>query len=148
MNFRIKWIPMLLSLLLGKGLDNGGIAVRADESGNVHITAAAAKTPLLADVAELSTLTVGGSKVAFGPCEVSGRAVSDAFGKGSSYVLEAESEEGIVRVVTITAYDRYPSTLVVRAAYENHGDIAAVNVRLSADYHRVPVTDAGRHAVP
>ena len=127
MNFRIKWIPMLLSLLLvvagcGKGLDNGGIAVRADESGNVHITAAAAKTPLLADVAELSTLTVGGSKVAFGPCEVSGRAVSDAFGKGSSYVLEAESEEGIVRVVTITAYDRYPSTLVVRAAYENDSD--------------------------
>ena len=117
-------------LLLGAGcakpLENGDISLAVDKTGQLHIASSAAAQPLIQDAATLSTLTADGAEVAFGPAEKSGRMCSDEFGKGRSVVLESSSESGLVREVSVTAYDRYPSTLVVRASYTNESgaDIA------------------------
>ena len=108
----------------GKGLESGDISLSVDKAGALQIASAAATTPLIQDIATLSTLTAGGAEVAFGPAEVSGRMVSDAFGKGRSVVLESVAESGLVRAVSVTAYDKYPSTLVVRASYTNEAEEA------------------------
>ena len=106
----------------GKGMESGDISLSVDKAGALQIASAAATTPLIQDIATLSTLTAGGAEVAFGPAEVSGRMVSDAFGKGRSVVLESVAESGLVRAVSVTAYDKYPSTLVVRASYTNEAE--------------------------
>ena len=122
-------LSLILGFLLavvgcGKGLESGDISLSMDKAGALQIASAAATTPLIQDIATLSTLTAGGAEVAFGPAEVSGRMVSDAFGKGSSVVLESVAESGLVRAVSVTAYDKYPSTLVVRASYTNEAEEA------------------------
>ena len=122
-------LSLILGFLLavagcGKGLESGDISLSMNKAGALQIASAAATTPLLQDIATLSTLTAGDAEVAFGPAEVSGRMVSDAFGKGSSVVLESVAESGLVRTVSVTAYDKYPSTLVVRASYTNEAEEA------------------------
>lgn len=122
-------LSLILGFLLavagcGKGLESGDISLSMNKAGALQIASAAATTPLIQDIATLSTLTAGGAEVAFGPAEVSGRMVSDAFGKGSSVVLESIAESGLVRAVSVTAYDKYPSTLVVRASYTNEAEEA------------------------
>ena len=37
-------------------------------------------------------------------------------------MLESNSERGLVREISVTAYDRYPSTFVVRVSYTNESD--------------------------
>ena len=122
-------LTLSLALLLatsacGRGLESGDLSLSVDKAGSLHLVSAAAKTPLIQDAATLSTLTSGGSEVAFGPSQVSGQMCSDAFGKGSSMVFESSSQKGLVREVSVTAYDNYPSTLVVRAVYTNDSDEA------------------------
>ena len=115
---------LLAAVACGSGLKSGDISLSVDKAGSLHMVSAAATTPLIQDAATLSTLTVGGSEVAFGPSEVKGRMRSDGFGKGSTMVLESSSETGLVRSVSVTAYDQYPSTLVVRAVYTNESEEA------------------------
>ena len=122
-------LSLILGFLLavagcGKGLESGDISLSVNKAGALQIASAAATSPLIQDIATLSTLTAGDAEVAFGPAEVSGRMVSDAFGKGSSVVLESVAESGLVRTVSVTAYDKYPSTLVVRASYTNEAEEA------------------------
>ena len=100
----------------------GDISLSVDKAGQLHIASAAASTPLVRDVETLSTLTADGAEVAFGPAEKSSRVLTDTFGKGNSLVLESDSERGLVREISVTAYDRYPSTFVVRASYTNESD--------------------------
>ena len=115
---------LLAAVACGRGLESGDLSLSVDKAGSLHLVSAAAKTPLIQDAATLSTLTSGGSEVAFGPSQVSGQMCSDAFGKGSSMVFESSSQKGLVREVSVTAYDNYPSTLVVRAVYTNDSDEA------------------------
>ena len=115
---------LLAAVACGRGLEGGDLSLSVDKAGSLHLVSAAAKTPLIQDAATLSTLTSGGSEVAFGPSQVSGQMCSDAFGKGSSMVFESSSQKGLVREVSVTAYDNYPSTLVVRAVYTNDSDEA------------------------
>ena len=115
---------LLAAVACGRGLEGGDLSLSVDKAGSLHLVTAAAKTPLIQDAATLSTLTSGGSEVAFGPSQVSGQMCSDAFGKGSSMVFESSSQKGLVREVSVTAYDNYPSTLVVRAVYTNDSDEA------------------------
>ena len=125
MKTRITWLAMLLAVLFltagcgGNALENGDITLSVDKDGQLQIGSPAAKSPLLGDLTQLASLTVGGEKIVFTSDVISGGMVSDAFGKGRRVVLEAKSAAGIEREVTVTAYDRYPSTLVVRAEYEN-----------------------------
>ena len=99
----------------GNALQNGDISLSADKDGNLQLTAAGAVTPLLQDVPELSGLRSGGGPVAFSPVSVTRQEVSDSFGEGHSLVMRSSSAEGLVRVVTVASYERFPSTLVVRA---------------------------------
>lgn len=115
---------LLAAVACDRGLESGDLSLSVDKAGSLHLVSAAAKTPLIQDAATLSTLTSGGSEVAFGPSQVSGQMCSDAFGKGSSMVFESSSQKGLVREVSVTAYDNYPSTLVVRAVYTNDSDEA------------------------
>lgn len=115
---------LLAAVACGRGLESGDLSLSVDKAGSLHLVSAAAKTPLIQDAATLSTLTSGGSEVAFGPSQVSGQMCSDAFGKGSSMVFESSSQKGLVQEVSVTAYDNYPSTLVVRAVYTNDSDEA------------------------
>ena len=125
MKTRITWLAMLLSVLSlaagcgGNALENGDITLSVDKTGLLQIGSTAAKSPLLGDLTQLASLTVGGEKIVFSEDVISSSMVSDAFGKGRRVVLEAKSAAGIEREVTVTAYDRYPSTLVVRAEFEN-----------------------------
>lgn len=115
---------LLAAVACGRGLESGDLSLSVDKAGSLHLVSAAAKTPLIQDATTLSTLTSGGSEVAFGPSQVSGQMCSDAFGKGSNMVFESSSQKGLVREVSVTAYDNYPSTLVVRAVYTNDSDEA------------------------
>ncbi len=127
MKTRIHLTVLTLSLALiaagcGHDFSCGDISLSVDKAGQLHIASAAASTPLVRDVETLSTLTADGAEVAFGPAEKSSRVLTDTFGKGNSLVLESDSERGLVREISVTAYDRYPSTFVVRASYTNESD--------------------------
>ena len=95
----------------------------------MHFATACAAQPLLEDVLTLSTLTANGAEVVFGPVEeVTGRTVSDAFGKGTTLVLESETKNKLEREVSLTAYENHPSTLIVRVIYTNESkEDVAVN---------------------
>jgi len=103
-------------------LDSGDVSLSLDKKDQLHITVPAATSPLLQDVPALATLTVAGQPVAFGDSHLSGKLVKDEFGKGFSMVLKGTSESGITRETSITAYDRFPSTLVVRTRFTNGSD--------------------------
>ena len=128
MRTRFNLLCVTLAALLaaagcgGPALESGDLTLSVGKDGQLRFVALRATSPLLEDAATLSTITVGGNPVVFGTSEVNGRMLSDAFGKGSSLVLESTSEIGIVREVSVTSYDRYPSTLVVRAVYTNDSD--------------------------
>ena len=125
------WVMLLTALFLttgcGHSLKSGDLSLSVGKGGLLHFEAACAAKPLLEDAATLSTLTADGAEVVFGPVEgVSGRMISDAFGKGSTLVLESESKNKLEREVALTAYEKYPSTFVVRVSYTNESaeDIA------------------------
>ena len=69
--------------------------------------------------AESTTLTVEGTEVTFSPVDRSSRKVNDAFGSGCSVVFRAKSDLGLERKVSVTRYEQFPATLVVRVEYTN-----------------------------
>ena len=117
---------ILAVLLLGAGcskpLASGDLSLSADKAGMIRIAAEKAVKPLVQEGAELSAIKVDGESVPFGPCKISKETVQDAFGTGHGYVMESKAENGLVRRVSATAYDRYPSTLIIRAQYTNASD--------------------------
>ena len=124
-------LSLILAVLLlgagcGKPLESGDLSLSVDKAGKVLIASEKASSPLVKDDAVLSTITVGGERVTFGAPRISREKVQDAFGAGNGVVLESRAESGLVRRVSATVYDRYPSTLVVRAQYTNasDGDVA------------------------
>ena len=134
----MKTRPISLTLLLtalflttgcGKALTSGDLSVSVGKDGRLHFETACAAQPLLEDVLTLSTLTANGEEVVFGPVEeVTGRTVSDAFGKGTTLVLESETKNKLEREVSLTAYENDPSTLIVRVIYTNESkEDVAVN---------------------
>ena len=120
-------LSLILAVLLlgagcGKPLESGDLSLSVDKAGKVLIASEKAATPLVKDDAVLSTITVGGERVTFGAPRISREKVQDAFGSGNGVVLESRAESGLVRRVSATVYDRYPSTLVVRTQYTNASD--------------------------
>ena len=73
----------------------------------------------IAEAAESTTLTVEGAEVSFSPVDQSSRKVNDAFGAGCSAIFRAKSDLGLERKVTVTRYEQFPATLVVRVEYKN-----------------------------
>ena len=126
MKTRISFAWLLSCLLALTGctqkMTSGDLTLSADRTGTLHIVSSQAAAPLLADVADLAAITVDGTQVPFQSSRLAKAAVNDVFGNGNSLVLEGKSANGLVRQLTLSTYDRFPSTLVVRVNYTNTSD--------------------------
>ena len=116
---------MMAALLLAgcsSPFGSGSIAVQAGEDGKVTLSPSVASSPLLPDAVDISSVSVNGSAVDFAPTGSKVRKVSDAFGSGKEMILTARSSIGLVSETVVAAYDKFPSTLVVRSCYVNDSD--------------------------
>lgn len=75
--------------------------------------------PQVAEIVELASIRVGGAPVEFTPVAEHSEKVSDVFGAGLSTVSDARSENGLERRISVTRYEQFPATWVVRVAYTN-----------------------------
>ena len=110
-----------LSALTGchKAPSEPDIALKLQDDGRVALSTPLSATPLLADFTELATVTVDGETVAFAPASERSAQADDAFGTGRSTIFLSGSEKGLERQITVTGYDQFPATLVVRVTYTN-----------------------------
>lgn len=126
MKTRISFAWLLSCLLALTGctqkMTSGDLTLSADRTGTLQIVSSRAAAPLLADVADLATITVDGTQVPFQSSRLAKAVVNDVFGNGNSLVLEGKAANGLVRQLTLSTYDRFPSTLVVRVNYTNTSD--------------------------
>ncbi|MBQ6956937.1 MAG: alpha-galactosidase [Bacteroidales bacterium] len=126
MKTRISFAWLLSCLLALTGctqkMTSGDLTLSADRTGTLQIVSSQAAAPLLADVADLVTITVDGTQVPFQSSRLAKAVVNDVFGNGNSLVLEGKAANGLVRQLTLSTYDRFPSTLVVRVNYTNTSD--------------------------
>lgn len=126
MKTRISLACLLSCLLALTGCTQkmtcGDLTLSADRTGTLQIVSSQAAAPLLADVADLVTITVDGTQVPFQSSRLAKAVVNDVFGNGNSLVLEGKAANGLVRQLTLSTYDRFPSTLVVRVNYTNTSD--------------------------
>lgn len=126
MKTRISLACLLSCLLALTGcaqkMTCGDLTLSADRTGALQIASSQAATPLLADGEDLATITVDGTQVPFQASRLAKATVNDVFGNGSSLVLEGKAANGLVRQLTLSTYDRFPSTLVVRVSYTNTSD--------------------------
>ena len=76
----------------------------------------------VAEITSLASIRVDGAPVVFTPVSQRCRKVNDAFGPGRSTVFESRSENGLTRTLTVTAYEQFPATQVVRVTYTNTSD--------------------------
>ena len=75
--------------------------------------------PQVAEIVELASIQVDGAQVAFSSASKHSEKVSDIFGAGRSTVSDACSENGLERRISVTRYEQFPATMVVRVAYTN-----------------------------
>ena len=124
----ILCLTAALSLMAGccNTPSSADIALEAQEDGRVALSTPLAAAPLFADAAELATITVEGAVVPFTPASHSSHKVNDTFGAGRCAVFNAKSNLGLARKLTVTQYEQFPATLVVRVEYTNKsaGDLA------------------------
>ena len=73
----------------------------------------------VAEAAGSTAITVEGAEVPFSTVDQSSRKVSDAFGAGCSIIFRAKSDIGLERTITVTNYEKFPATKVVRVEYRN-----------------------------
>lgn len=126
MKTRISFAWLLSCLLALTGctqkMTSGDLTLSAERTGTLQIVSSRAAAPLLADVADLVAITVDGTQVPFRSSRLAKAVVNDVFGNGNSLVLEGKAANGLVRQLTLSTYDRFPSTLVVRVNYTNTSD--------------------------
>ena len=126
MKTRISFAWLLSCLLALTGctqkMTSGDLTLSAERTGTLQIVSSQAAAPLLADVADLVTITVDGMQVPFQSSRLAKAVVNDVFGNGNSLVLEGKAANGLVRQLTLSTYDRFPSTLVVRVNYTKTSD--------------------------
>ena len=126
MKTRISFAWLLSCLLALTGctqkMTSGDLTLSAERTGTLQLVSSQAAAPLLADVADLVTITVDGTQVPFQSSRLAKAVVNDVFGNGNSLVLEGKAANGLVRQLTLSTYDRFPSTLVVRVNYTNTSD--------------------------
>ena len=121
-------LTAVLATLTGCHNRPADIVLSPREDGRVGLSTHLSAKPLLADFAELAILTVDGKPVAFTPASESTVKADDAFGAGSTVVFDAQSDSGLERRITVTNYEQFPATLVVRVSYTNHAaDAVAVD---------------------
>ena len=100
---------------------SGDLKLSAKSGKSFVIASSNASKALFEGYSDLSTVCSGGSVIGFKTVGTAREAVSDQFGSGTVYVFKGESESGpkMTRELRISAYDQFPSTLVVKAVYTN-----------------------------
>ena len=125
MKYSVRLLIIMTALLLA-GCDStfrsGDITLAEGDGGRVSLSSAVASAPLIPEAVELSSITAEGARVDFVPSGSKAGKAADAFGAGRLMVMSAKSALGLDREITVAAYDRFPSTLVVRSCYVNNSD--------------------------
>ena len=100
---------------------SGELKLNSKSGTSFLVASADASKALFEGYSDLSTVTSDGSVIAFKTVGTAREAVSDQFGSGTVHVFKGESVSGpkMTRELRISAYDQFPSTLVVKAVYTN-----------------------------
>ena len=120
------WIGIALLLAAGCARDravvSGDLKVTVDEGMRLSVTTALADTPLVEDGVTFSDIKVAGQTPGFTFVGMDKEKVFDAFGPGTAYVFHGEvtlAEGKVQEALTLTSYDRFPGTVVAKAAFTN-----------------------------
>lgn len=120
----IGWLVLLLSAGCSQGrlVKSGKMAVSMDGEMRLLVSTPLADQPLMTEASAFSGVTVEGLVPAFTLTGTEKQSVTDAFGKGTSRIFLGEASFGegkILEKLTLTTYDRFPSTIVARAEFTN-----------------------------
>ncbi len=120
----IGWLVLLLSAGCSQGrlVKSGEMAVSMDGEMRLLVSTPLADQPLMTEASAFSGVTVEGQVPAFTLTGTEKQSVTDAFGKGTSRIFLGEASFGegkILEKLTLTTYDRFPSTIVARAEFTN-----------------------------
>ncbi len=100
---------------------SGDLTVTVDGGMCLSVETALTDQPL-ADPLPFSSIQLGEKTPAFTLVRTERKTVKDAFGKGEATVYYGESALGegkVLETLILTAYERFPSTVVARATYTN-----------------------------
>ena len=101
---------------------SGDMKVTVDEGMRLSVATALADTPLLEDGDVFCGITLDGQTPTFNLVRTEKKTVDDAFGKGTAFVFHGEANLAagkVLEALTLTAYDRFPGTVLARAAFTN-----------------------------
>ncbi len=123
----IRWVGWLILLLAAGCSSNGKVAsgdlvASVDGGMGLSVTALQADAPLLEAETAFSGIRVTGQTPAFTLVHTEKKSVKDAFGKGTAQIFYGEATLGegkIKEALTLTTYERFPSTVIARASFTN-----------------------------
>ena len=101
---------------------SGDLQVSMDEGLVPHLSTSLTELPLTDGTIAMSGITIDGLEPEFKLTMAELKAVKDDFGAGLSWVFHGEEAlgEGMVReVLTLSAYKRFPGTVIARASFTN-----------------------------
>ena len=101
---------------------SGDLKVTVDEGMRLSVSTALADSPLVQDGADFSGITVDGQMPAFTLVKTEKKAVQDGFGPGTAFVFRGEATLAggkLKEALTLTTYERFPGTVVAKAAFTN-----------------------------
>lgn len=117
-------LSLFAAVSCSPSVQSGDLKLSAKSGPSFLVSSSNASKALFEGVSELSTVRSDGSVLEFKTVGTAREAVSDAFGSGTVYVFKGESVSGpkMTREIRVSAYDQFPSTLVVKAVYTNDSD--------------------------
>ena len=120
----VGWFTLLLVAACSPSgrIQSGDMVVSVDEEMCLLVSTPLAEKPLMEAPSSFSGLCVDGETPVFTRVRTMKKAVSDAFGKGTSRVFLGEASLGkgkVLQKLTLTVYDRFPSTVIARAEFTN-----------------------------
>ena len=124
-NGLVGWFVLLLLVAgcaSGQKIKNGDMEVSVDGEMRLLVSTPLADQPLMDEASAFSSITVNGQVPAFTLVRTEKKTVKDAFGKGICRVFHGEAAvDGgkILEDLMLCTYDRFPSTVIARAAFTN-----------------------------
>ena len=101
---------------------SGDLSVSVDEGMRLLVSTTLSDKPLTEGASAFSSVTMDGQEPVFTLVRTEKKTVTDDFGKGTAWIFygEAAVADGKVQQkLTLTAYDRFPSTVLAQAAFTN-----------------------------
>ena len=123
-NGMVGWFALVLMVACSPSgrIQSGDMAVSVDEEMHLLVSTPLAEKPLMEGASSFSGLSVEGETPVFTQVKTTRKPVSDAFGKGTAHIFygEAPLTEGkVLQKLTLTVYDRFPSTVLAKAEFTN-----------------------------